>query len=68
MVINNYNSIIRENFDLRDPKTRRAIVALEANQKDNQVVAALASALYDKIVEKADKIDFGTIPKSSGMS
>ena len=60
-----YDQIIRENFDLSDNYTRQFIVNLdEAGQE--QLITALSSALYDKIVSKVDEIDFGTIPKSRG--
>ena len=57
--------VIRENFDLSDDNTRKFIVSLNENEKAT-VVTALASALYDKIVENVDEIDFGSIPKSKG--
>lgn len=60
-----YDQIIRENFDLSDDYTRKYIVNLEdANQ--SQLLSALSSALYDKIVSNVDKIDFGSIPMSRG--
>lgn len=65
MILNEYNQIINEYFDIHDRKTRKTIIALEDAQQ-NQMLAALASALYDKVVEKVDQIDFGTIPKSRG--
>jgi hypothetical protein len=60
-----YDQIIRENFNLSDNRTRQYIVALE-DAGQNQLLAALSSALYDKIVSKVDDIDFGTIPLSRG--
>lgn len=60
-----FNSIVRENFDISDTPTRRCIIALEDSEQ-SQLLSALSSALYDKIVEKVDKIDFGTIPRSRG--
>lgn len=65
MILNEYNEIIREYFDISDTKTRKFIVALEDTEQ-NQLLTALSSALYDKIVQKVDKIDFGTIPMSRG--
>lgn len=65
MILNDYNKLIRENFDISDTKTRRTIIALE-DAEQSQLLTALTSALYDKIVEKVDKIDFGTIPRSRG--
>lgn len=60
-----YDQIIRENFNLSDTRTRKYIVALE-DAGQEQLLAALSSALYDKIVSKVDDIDFGTIPLSRG--
>ena len=65
MILNEYNQIIREFFDISDTGTRKCIIALEDAQQ-SQLLMALSSALYDKIVEKVDKIDFGTIPQSRG--
>lgn len=65
MILNEYNELFSENFDLYDQPTRKCIIALEDAEQD-QLLTALASALYDKVVEKADKIDFGTIPTSRG--
>lgn len=64
-MVNDYNTLIREHFDISDTATRKTIIALE-DAEQNQVLTALSSALYDKIVEKVDKIDFGTIPNSRG--
>ncbi len=60
-----YDQMIRENFDLSDTTTRRYIVTLE-DAGQEQLLNALSSALYDKIVTKVDDIDFGTIPMSRG--
>ena len=57
--------ILKENFDYKDKETRQFIVSLTEDEKST-VVTALAGALYDKIIEKVDDIDFGTIPKSKG--
>lgn len=65
MILNDYDKIINENFDLNDNATRRFIVALEDSEQ-TQLMAALSSALYDKIVKKVDVIDFGSIPRSRG--
>lgn len=64
-ILNDYNQIIREYFDISDTATRKCIVALE-DVEQTQLLAALSSALYDKIVQKVDEIDFGTIPRSRG--
>ena len=63
--IDEYNKLIREHFDISDKFTRKCIVALE-DAEQTQLLTSLSSALYDKIVEKVDKIDFGTIPNSRG--
>ena len=60
-----FDQLIRENFDLSDTYTRKYIAVLEDGDKEN-LISALSSALYDKIVNKVDKIDFGTIPMSRG--
>ena len=64
-ILNDYQQLIREYFDISDTKTRKTIVALEDTEQ-TQLLAALSSALYDKIMEKVDDIDFGTIPRSRG--
>ena len=64
-ILNDYNQLIREHFDISDTATRKCIVALE-DAEQTQLLAALSSALYDKIVQKVDKIDFGSIPNSRG--
>lgn len=63
--MDDFNLLIRENFDIMDTPTRKCVVALE-DAEQSQLLSALSSALYDKIVEKVDKIDFGTIPRSRG--
>lgn len=65
MFKSDYDQIIRENFDLTDRYTRRYIATLE-DAGQEQLLSALSSALYDKIVTKVDDIDFGTIPLSRG--
>lgn len=60
-----YDKIFAENLDLTDKYTRKYIAMCEDSQKD-AVVSALTNALYNKIVDKATEIDFGTIPKSRG--
>lgn len=64
-ILNDYNQLIRENFDISDDATRKCIIALE-DAEQTQLLAALSSALYDKIVEKVGDIDFGSIPNSRG--
>lgn len=64
-MVTTFNQLMHEHLDLSDRDTRRTIIGLdEADQ--NQLLAALTSKLYDKIVEKVDDIDFGTIPRSRG--
>lgn len=65
MILNEYNQIINEHFDLSDNYTRRFIASLNEGGQE-QLIAALSSALYEKIVAKVDEIDFGTIPQSRG--
>ena len=66
MVLNEFQSIVNEYFDVvHDDATRKCIIALEDSEQ-SQLLSALASALYDKVVAKVDKIDFGSIPKSRG--
>ena len=61
-----YDQIIKEHFDLTDKYTRKYITSLTEDAQQDQLLAALSSALYDKIVKKVDDIDFGTIPLSRG--
>lgn len=65
MIINEYSRIIREHFDFSDNYTRQFVSTLEEAGQE-QLIAALSAALYEKIVAKVDDIDFGTIPKSRG--
>ena len=66
MILNEFQSIVNEYFDVvHDDATRKCIVALEDSEQ-SQLLSALASALYDKVVGKVYEIDFGTIPKSRG--
>lgn len=63
MILNEMNSIFREHMNYNDSDTVKAIA--EASDQ-NQLLTALTSKLYDKIVEKADKIDFSTVSRSRG--
>ena len=45
-ILNDYNQLIREHFDISDTATRKCIVALEDTEQ-TQLLAALSSALYD---------------------
>lgn len=54
-----------EHMNLSDPKTRKAIMAMnEAEQ--GAALTALTSKLYDNIVSKVDDIDYGEIPLTKG--
>ena len=65
MILSDLDSVIRENMDLTDRDTLNKMTAVtEANQ--NLFLVALTSRLYDKIQEKATRIDFGTIEQSRG--
>lgn len=65
MILSDTDIIIREYIDLSDKDTLHKVVAMqEANQ--NQFLVALTSKLYDKIQEKATKIDYTTIEISKG--
>lgn len=66
MINNEYDRIIRENFDLSDNYTRRYIASLHEDAQQEQLLHALSLALYESIVAKVDEIDFGTIPLSRG--
>jgi hypothetical protein len=60
-----YNEIINEHVNTAGTDTIRYLAALdEAGQ--GQLLTSLTGKLYDKIVEKVDDIDFGSIPKSKG--
>ena len=59
------DKVLKEHFDRTDRRSIRTLLSLnEAEQ--NQAMVALASKLYEKIVDKVDDIDFGTIPASKG--
>lgn len=60
-----FDLVLKEHFDTTDRKSIRTLLSLnEAEQ--NQAMASLASKLYQKIVDKVDDIDYGTIPASKG--
>ena len=60
-----FDKVLKEHFDTTDRRSIRTLLSLnEAEQ--NQAMVALASKLYEKIVDKVDDIDFGTIPTSKG--
>ena len=60
-----YESIVNEFVDLKDRETFNYVSSLDEAAQD-QLLTSLTGKLYDKIVEKVDKIDFGTIPASRG--
>ena len=60
-----FDKVLKEHFDRSDRRSIRLLLSLnEAEQ--NQAMVALASKLYEKIVDRVDDIDFGTIPASKG--
>lgn len=65
MFMNENSKLIRDHFDMTDNYTRKYVATLE-DAGQEQLLSALSSALYDKIVSKVDKIDFGSIPNSRG--
>lgn len=56
------NNFLKECFDYSDGATTKYI--MEAG--DDKVLMALTSKLYEKILEKYEKIDFSTISRSRG--
>ena len=65
MYMNDQDRFFRENLDFSDRYTCHYVATLEDAGKE-ELLSALSSALYDKIVAKVDDIDFGTIPLSRG--
>ena len=60
-----FDFVLKEHFDMTDRKSIKTLLSLnEAEQ--NQAMASLASKLYQKIIDKVDDIDYGTIPASKG--
>ena len=61
------NELLREHMDYSDQATVKRMSAIlnEANHQ-NLFLVALTSRLYDKIQEKATRIDFSTIEQSQG--
>ena len=66
MILTDYDKLVAEHFDISDSLTRRCIIALKESDDQSQLLSALSTALYDKVVNNVDKIDFGTIPRSRG--
>lgn len=56
---------IYEYFDISDEDTRKSLLTINEEDK-SQMAKSLGHKLYDKIIDKVDKIDFGTIPNSKG--
>jgi hypothetical protein len=59
MIIAEFNDITRQYMDYSDMNTIH--VLKEADDNQEKILSALTSKLYDKIQEKADKIDFSSI-------
>ena len=60
-----YEEFLNEHMDLSDRETLHYVTSLDEAGQD-QLLTSLTGKLYDKIVEKVDNIDFGTIPNSRG--
>lgn len=60
-----FDKVLKEHFDTTDRRSIRTLLSLNESEQ-NQAMVALASKLYEKIVDKVDDIDFGTIPASKG--
>ena len=60
------DKFIRECLDLSDRYTCQYVASIMESGKEDQLLGALSSAMYEKIVSKVDEIDFGTIPLSRG--
>lgn len=67
MIVNDFDIIIFEHFDLKDSQTRKDIMGIMNEETvKGKVLSSLTSKLYDAIVDKVGDIDFGTIPSSKG--
>lgn len=60
-----FNQAMSENMDLSDMPTLNAICSIHEEDRA-ALLTSLTSKLYDNIVDKVDKIDFGTIATSRG--
>lgn len=60
-----FNKIMSENMDLTDMDTLNAICSIHEEDRA-ALLTSLTSKLYDNIVGKVDKIDFGSIATSKG--
>lgn len=64
MIINEKEQFLRSYLDIRDTDTLRLMT--EASDSQDKLLVALTSKLYEKILEKYEKIDFSTISRSRG--
>lgn len=61
----NVMAFFNECFDMSDKDTRARLISM--NEADHsKVLTSLTVRLYDHIVKKTDRIDFGEIPKTKG--
>lgn len=56
---------IYEYFDIQDTETRKTLLSINEEDK-SQMARSLGNKLYDNIIDKVDKIDYGSIPNSKG--
>ena len=60
-----FSRAVTEFFDMKDNNTR--VVMVSVNEEDqSRILTSLTGRLYDMIVDKANEIDFGEIPKTRG--
>ena len=64
MIISNKEKFLREHFDIKDHETLKLMT--EADNSQDKMLMALTSKLYEKILEKYEKIDFSSISRSRG--
>ena len=60
-----FNQIMSENMDFTDMDTLNAVCSIHEEDRA-ALLTSLTSKLYDNIVDKVDKIDFGSIATSKG--
>lgn len=60
-----YDAIIKEHFNISDTETRKTLLSINENEK-NEILLSLTGRLYDNIINKVDDIDFGNIPDTRG--
>ena len=58
--------LLREYMDYSDPSTIKYLTHLNEGGNQNQFLVSLTSKLYDKIQEKATRIDFSSVEMSRG--